>query len=254
MWYQWTCQSNLLSSATGQRPEHWEHTHNASHATAAPVLCLELFHLCTSPSSASLFASLRAFSLFLLRCCSEFWPLSPSASLGAQVAHTGLTSLLQRPWEPELEVRVGLLYSCSSRFSLGKTRWNALRLTLTLLDSLSAVFPAEKKKKKMAGWQSGVKVFWSEEKVCNWGPWAGSLHCTSRRIIAWGYKKKRRSVFSRRGDSFQYAKLLLFHSFLSASLLISKHNWILLIDSLNAVAATGRLLCRHYWDQFQFTP
>lgn len=109
------------------------------------------------------------------------------------------------------------------------------------------------RKKKMAGWQSGVKVFWSEEKVCNWGPWAGSLHCTSRRIIAWGYKKKR-SVFSRRGDSFQYAKLLLFHSFLSASLLISKHNWILLIDSLNAVAAIGRLLCRHYWDQFQFTP
>lgn len=154
MWYQWTCQSNLLSSATGQRPEHWEHTHNASHATAAPVLCLELFHLCASPSSASLFASLRAFSLFLLRCCSEFWPLSPSASLGAQVVHTGLTSLLQCPWEPELEVRVGLLCSCSSRFSLGKTRWNALRLTLTLLDSLSAVFPAEKKK-----WPAGSPVW-----------------------------------------------------------------------------------------------
>lgn len=63
-------------------------------------------------------------------------------------------------------------------------------------------FSCRKKKKKMAGWQSGVKVFWSEEKVCNWGPWAGSLHCTSRRIIAWGYKKKEEVFFQGGGILF----------------------------------------------------
>lgn len=109
------------------------------------------------------------------------------------------------------------------------------------------------RKKKMAGWQSGVKVFWSEEKVCNWGPWAGSLHCTSRRIIAWGYKKKKKCFF-KEGGFFSVCQITAFPFLPFCLPSYFKTQLDLLIDSLNAVAAIGRLLCRHYWDQFQFTP
>lgn len=194
----------------------------SSYSTCALLLCL--------PLCASRFIFLIPLSLF--------WVLRATL-----VVQTGML-----PAPVSLTARVRLLYSCSSCLSLGKTRWNVLRLTLTLLNSLSAVSAAEKR--KMAGWQSSVRAFWSEEKVCNWGPWAGSLRYTSRRIIAWGY-----NFFSRRGDSFQYAKWLLFHSFLFLPhLSFEKYNWTRFTDWMNAIAAIGRLPCLHYEDQLQFMP
>lgn len=206
---------------------------------------LELFHLCTSALSASPLLSLLSFSSSLSRCsefCFSFLLLHNEIRTGCSGWDASCSSVLESQ-------RVCLLYSCSSCLSLGKTRWNVLRLTLTLLNSLSAVFPAEKR--KMAGWQSSVRAFWSEEKVCNWGPWAGSLRYTSRRIIAWGYN----FFFPRRGDSLQYAKWLLFHSVLFLPhLSFEKYNWTWFTDWMNAIAATGRLPCLHYQDQFQFMP
>lgn len=34
--------------------------------------------------------------------------------------------------------------------------------------------PKKKGKKEMEDWQSSGKVFWTEGKVCNWGPWRES--------------------------------------------------------------------------------
>lgn len=119
---------------------------------------------------------------------------------------------------------------------------------------LCCFFLQKKKEKKMAGWQSGVKVFWSEEKVCNWGPWAGSLHCTSRRIIAWGYKKREEVFLQGGGILFSMPNYCFSIPSFLPPFLFQNTTGFLLIDSLNAVAATGRLLCRHYWDHFQFTP
>lgn len=192
MWYQWTCQSNLLCSAVGQRPEHWECTHSGSHATAAPG-AIPPVHFCfVCLSAASPFIFLIPLTLFWF----SFLLLHNEIHTGCSDWDASCSSVLESQ-------RARLLYSCSSCLSLGKTRWNVLRLTLTLLNSLSAVFPAEKR--KMAGWQSSVRAFWSEEKVCNWGPWAGSLRYTSRRIIAWGY-----NTFSRRGGFFSACQMTSF--------------------------------------------
>lgn len=70
---------------------------------------------------------------------------------------------------------------------------------------------------------SPVWSFWSEVKVCNWGPWAGSLHYMSRRVITWGYKQY---FFS-----FEYPALviLILCSFLSPFLFIWNATWIHLL-------------------------
>lgn len=65
LWCQWTCQSNLFPSARGQRPGDGAFPSNISNTTGVPVLCLQLFHLCTFYSSVSLFIFLHYLPLFL---------------------------------------------------------------------------------------------------------------------------------------------------------------------------------------------
>lgn len=60
-------------------------------------------------------------------------------------------------------------------------------------------FPHRKKENGRLAVQSGS--VWSEAKVCNWRPWAGSLHCMSRRIITRGYIRKK-LCFLGRGNLF----------------------------------------------------
>lgn len=39
MWCQWACQSNLFSSAFGQRPEHWVYAHSMPHTVGLKCCC-----------------------------------------------------------------------------------------------------------------------------------------------------------------------------------------------------------------------
>lgn len=86
--------------------------------------------------------------------------------------------------------------------------------------------------KKENGWPAvHCKAFGVRRKVCNWGPWAGSLQCMSRRITAWGYEK----VFFGEGGFFpiwrnSYAHFLFFSfcpvSFLNATRLHLLIEWM----------------------------
>lgn len=109
MWCQWTCQSNLFSSAMGQRPEHWAYTHYISHMTRVPVLCLQLLHLC-SFFPLCLSAHLSSLSLFIplhflpysvpshrfVFCSFSFSFIKRSAHVVHTLLHPALVSLRAR--------------------------------------------------------------------------------------------------------------------------------------------------------------
>lgn len=164
----------------GQNTEYI-HTHTISHMTRALVLCLRLFNLCTflSFSSASLFIFVGYLSLYfpIFSYClnssgAPFLPLSfiKRSAHGVHTRlHPPLVSLRARVGDTSL----GLLYSCTPCFSLGKTRWNVLRLTLMMLSSLSALLFFQQKIRK---WPTGSSVWsvWSESVIG--GPeWGVSL-------------------------------------------------------------------------------
>ena len=163
MWCQWTCQSNLFSSATGQRPDHWVLTHTHIYTTQSagtspqaipPVHPLLPLPLCLSFLIIFHFFCVQFQPHTALNCARALFRFS-FIKRSARVVHTRLHPAL-------VSLRAGVggksvcvvfffffpLYSC---FSQGRNRWNVLRLTLTSLDSLSAVLPAEKKKKRENG-------------------------------------------------------------------------------------------------------
>lgn len=138
----------------------------------------------------------------------------------------------------ELGVRAAL-YSYSPSFLSGRGHLKcASSITLTLNYSPCATFSEEKTKndqKKLEDWQSSVKVFWTEKKVCNWGPWRES------------------SLYVKKNYSWRFCfveGLLFFSKHRVISLFFNfQHHWTPFANCMNTTCAIGSL-CLHYYSNF----
>lgn len=140
----------------------------------------ERFHLRT-PSSA---ASYIIFQLFFLNSgrlsASLTEPRRPLAVAFIQ---------LQRPWEPWVGGKSGSVVFSQLLISPW-VRTDEMCFVYNLDTDLFALCcfswrktkkkTKKKRKKEMEDWQSSVKVFWTEGKVCNWGPWREFSLCVKK--------------------------------------------------------------------------